>query len=114
MQSAPWELSSTNLQPGLQSAVNILFQTGMADPRGCDYREIEVMVGNLGLASGITNTTHGWLLPAASGARTNYAIGWNGLIYPVISVGNPANAEDDARSLIHALGWASIWAPGLH
>jgi hypothetical protein len=103
MQSARWVLSSTNPPPGLQSAVNILFQTGMADPRGCDYREIEVVVGNFGTASGITNKTHGWLLPAASGARPNYAIGWNGLIYPVISIGNPANAEDEARAMIQAM-----------
>ncbi|HLZ53656.1 MAG TPA: hypothetical protein VKS19_04175 [Verrucomicrobiae bacterium] len=103
MQSAPWSLSSTNLPPGLQNAVNVLFQTGMADPRGCDYREIEVVIGNFWTASGTTNKTHGWLLPVASGSRTNYAIGWNGLLYPVVSVGNPANAEDDARALIRAM-----------
>jgi len=96
------------LPPGLQSAVNILFQTGMADPRGCDYREIEVVAGNSWTASGTTNKTHGWLLPAANGARTNYAIGWNGLIYPTVSVGNPANAEDDARALIRAMSPPAI------
>jgi hypothetical protein len=108
MQSAPWALESTNLPPGLQSAVKTLFETGMADPRGCDYREIEVVVGNSWTASGTTNKTHGWLLPAASGARTNYAIGWNGLIYPVISVNNPANADGDARALIHAMSPPAI------
>ncbi len=108
MQSAPWDLSSTNLPPGLQSAVNVLFQAGIADPRGCDYREIEVVVGNSWMASGTTNKTHGWLLPAANGARTNYAIGWNGLVYPLISVGGPANAEDDARALIRAMSPPAI------
>jgi hypothetical protein len=103
MQSRPWVLSSTNLPLNLQSAVNVLFQTGMADPRGCDYREIEVVVGSVSKVSGIVIKTHGWVLPAASGARTNYAIGWNGLIYPVISIGNPANAEDDARAMMRAM-----------
>src|ERR1039457_1417298 len=100
MQPAPWLLSSTNLPPGLQSAVNILFNTGMADPRGCEYREIEVVVGNFGTASGTTNKTRGWVLPAANGARTNYAIGWNGLIYPVISIGKTARAGEDGRPFI--------------
>ena len=108
MQTTPWVLSSTNLPPGLQSAVNILFSAGMADPRGCEYREIEAVVGNFWTASGTTNRTHGWVLPAANGARTNYAIGWNGLIYPVISIGKPASAEDDARALIRAMSPPAI------
>jgi hypothetical protein len=108
MQSAPWALESTNLPPGLQSAVNVLFQAGMADPRGCEYREIEVVVGIFWTASGTTNKTRGWVLPAANSARTNYAIGWNGLIYPVISIGKPASAEDDARALIRAMSPPAI------
>ena len=47
MQSKPWVISSTNLPAGLERAVNVLFQSGMADPRGCEYREIEVAIGNL-------------------------------------------------------------------
>jgi hypothetical protein len=108
MQSKPWTLSSTNSPPNLQSAVSILFRTGMADPRGCDYREIEVVVGRLQSASGVIIKTRGWVLPAASGALTNYAIGWNGLVYPVMSVGNPASAENDARDMIQAMGPPAI------
>lgn len=108
MQSQPWRLLSTNLQPGLQSAVNVLFKTGMADPRGCEYREIEVVVGNFRTASATTNKTRGWVLPAANGVHKNFAIGWNGLIYPVESVGKPASAEDDARALIRAMSPPAI------
>ena len=104
MQTNPWTLSvsSTNLPPHLQSAINHLFQNGMADPRGCDYREIEVVVGNFWTASGATNKTRGWMLPPARDTQARYAIGWNGLIYPIISVGRPADAEGDARALIRS------------
>lgn len=115
MQSEPWALSSTNLPSNLQTTISLLFQTGMADPRGCDYREIEVVVGNFWTASGTTVKTRGWVLPAASGARTNYAIGWNGLIYPVISVGVSANAEDDAQAMIQTMAKHDLhnqaWTP---
>jgi hypothetical protein len=104
MQTDPWALPvlSTNLPPHLQSTINVLFQNGMADPRGCDYREIEVVVGNFWTASGATNKTRGWMLPPARDTQARYAIGWNGLIYPIISVGRPADAEGDARALIRS------------
>jgi len=72
----------------------------MADPRGCEYREIEVVVGDVWQASGIALKTHGWVLPAVKGALTNYAIGWNGLVYPLVSKGGPASAENDARAMV--------------
>ena len=105
MQTDSWTLSvlSTNLPPHLQSAINLLFQNGMADPRGCDYREVDVVVANFWTASGTTNKTHGWILPTADDTQAQYAIGWNGLIYPVISVGKPADAEGDARALIRSM-----------
>lgn len=103
MQSRPWKPSSTNTPPGLESAINLLFQAGMADPRGCEYREIEIVTGNFWTASGTTNKTHGWILPTSNNIRTNYAIGWNGLIYPVVSIGRLANAEEDAKNMIQAM-----------
>jgi hypothetical protein len=108
MQLAPWSISSTNLPLNLQSAVGILFQTGMADPRGCEYREIEVEAGSIRQASGIAIKTHGWLLPGSRGAQTNYVIGWNGLLYQAVSLGRPANAEADARAMIGAMNPPSV------
>ena len=108
MQSAPWTLTVTNPIPNLESAVSNLFACGMADPRGCDYREIEIVVGNFGTATGATNKTHGWVLPFSTNSQTGYAIGWNGLIYPVVTIGNKANAEEDARHLIQAIQPPSI------
>jgi hypothetical protein len=75
----------------------------MADPRGCDYREVDVVVANFWTASGTTNKTHGWILPAGDDTQARYAIGWNGLIYPVISIGNHAESEADARALVRSL-----------
>jgi hypothetical protein len=105
MQTDPWALSvlSTNLPPHLQRAINLLFQNGMADPRGCDYREVDVVVANFWTASGTTNKTHSWILPTADDTQARYAIGWNGLIYPFVSVGKPADAEGDARALIRSM-----------
>ena len=105
MQTNPWALSvsSTNLPPHLQSAINLLFQNGMADPRGCDYREVDVVVANFWTASGATNKTRGWILPPAQDTLARYAIGWNGLIYPVISIGKPADAAGNPRALIRSM-----------
>lgn len=103
MQLAAWSPSSSVLPTNLQSTVDFLFRTGLADPRGCEYREIEIIVGSLAKTSGVPVKTRGWVLPAASGARTNYGICWNGMIYPLISVGNPTNAMADARSLIRVM-----------
>jgi hypothetical protein len=99
-QAAPWMLSFTSSITNLQSTVEVLFRNGMADPRGCEYREIEVVVGNLAKAAGVSLKTRGWVLPAAGGSPARYAIGWNGLIYPLVSIGEPANAEYDARTMI--------------
>jgi hypothetical protein len=86
----------------------------MADPRGCEYREIELVIGSVWKASGTSFKTHGWILPAAKTVQTNYAIGWNGLVYPLVSIGGPASAEDDAGSMIKAMlphdMRAQIWA----
>jgi hypothetical protein len=108
MQSESWAPSTTNLPSKLQSAVSVLFRAGMADPRGCEYREIELPIRDPKPLTGSTTKTHGWILPKTSGDASNYAIGWNGLIYPVISIGGPANFAEDARTLAESLGPPSI------
>jgi len=103
MQSATWSLSSSALPTNLQRSVDFLFRTGMADPRGCDYREIEIVVGSLSKVSGVAVKTRGWVLPVTAGARTNYGIAWNALIYPLVSVSNSANAKEDARTMMRVI-----------
>ena len=41
-QGAPWTPPATKLPRSLVEATALLFESGVADPRGCDYREIEV------------------------------------------------------------------------
>jgi hypothetical protein len=43
---------------------------------------------------------HGWILPAKSGQTRQFAVGWNGLVYPVISVGAKADLKKDVEALL--------------
>ncbi len=45
---------------------------------------------------------HAWLLPKPPGAAEQFAIAWNGLIYPVLKVGGAADARADMDALIEA------------
>jgi len=77
-----------------------LFAHGLADPRGCEYREIKMTVGNVWGGAGVI-TTHGWVFPAGV-AGQHFAVGWNGLVYPLLSVGNVADLHQDILAAIAA------------
>jgi hypothetical protein len=100
-QQQPWKPPTTNLSPTLLSATTALFDAGLADPRGCDYRAIEVGVGSVWGGSGIVKT-HGWVLPADPKEKQRFAVCWNGLVYPVISVGDPADLKADVLAVVMA------------
>ena len=76
-----------------------LFEQGLADPRGCDYRAIEVAVGSVWSNVAGVASTHGWVLPARPGETTRFAVAWSGLVYPTVSVGAPADLEADVKVL---------------
>lgn len=78
------------------SAVALLFDEGMADPRGCDYREIEVGTGDVWTGDGGVVKTHGWVFAGTNGEQ--FAVCWNGLIYPAVGVGVKADWRTDARA----------------
>src|SRR5687768_16132839 len=42
MQKAAWGRPQTTLPEALVRAVQLLFDQGVADPRGCEYRRVEV------------------------------------------------------------------------
>ncbi len=88
-QNAPW----THEDDAFSRAIATLFEQGLADPRGLEYREIEIPVEDSwnGLAP---INTHGWILPA-NGKKDRFAIAWNGLIYPVISADALADIRED-------------------
>ena len=99
-QQAKWDSDTNLISPEFVSATKILFEQGLADPRGCDYREIEIHVGEVWGGGGNKTKTHGWVLPNSSNTNQIYAICWNGLVYPVVTVGAQANLQADMESLI--------------
>lgn len=78
-----------------------LFESGMADPRGCAYQGVTVRVGSVWTGDAGTLEVHAWLLPAPAGQR-RFAVAWNGLVYPVLSVGAPADLRADLAELTRA------------
>jgi hypothetical protein len=101
MQHAAWKAPETTLPTNLVSAAETLFQLGMVDPRGCEYREIEVVVGSVwGRAT--TMQVHGWVLPSQKGENQPFAASWAGTVYPVVRVGEKADVRKDIEALLRA------------
>ena len=96
-QNAAWLPPEALLPTNNVTAATLLFEQGLADPRGCDYREIEVGTGNVWHGDGGVVKTHGWVLPGRG--ETRFGIGWNGLVYPLVSIGTNASLEADVRLL---------------
>lgn len=84
----------------LLSAVDLLFQQGMADPRGGEYRELEVVVGSVWTGDGGIHKVHGWVLPCDTANTRRFAVCWNGLVYPTISVGVPVDLKADVEAMV--------------
>jgi hypothetical protein len=91
-QSQQWEPPSTTLPPVAIDAVAQLFKDGLPDPRGCEYREIEIAESPTWRFK-----THGWVLPGTD--KQKYAIAWNGVIYPVTWVGKPIDLAKEIAAL---------------
>src|SRR5215510_2360880 len=76
-QNAPWPHGDD----ALLNAAAMLFEQGLADPRGLEYREIEIAVGNPFDGGGYPLKTHGWVLPN-KGKAGQFAVAWSGLSGP--------------------------------
>jgi hypothetical protein len=98
-QGQPWTPPETSLPRFLVRASATLFEQGLADPRGGDYRAIEIVVGSVWSNAGEVLSTHGWVLPEAQGDKTRFAVTWSGMVYPTVSVGAPADLEADVKAL---------------
>ncbi len=113
-QAAAWKAPETKLSKEFVSATATLFQQGLADPRGCEYREIEVDVGGYvpNWADEVVKT-HGWVLPAAGEQGQRFAVCWNGLVYPLAAIGKPADVRADAaaaaKGKVQAAGGFTGW-----
>jgi len=57
------------------------FRSGVADPRGCEYRHIKVGVGSCWHGDGGIISTRGWVFPSAAGEAHKFAVCWNGLVF---------------------------------
>jgi hypothetical protein len=96
-QHAAWIPAKSALDGKVVAAMKRLFDEGFADPRGCDYRELDVVVTHGWEDAATTVRTHGWVI-----ASTQFAIAWNGLVYRAASIGAAANVGADIRAMLDA------------
>ena len=68
----------------------------MADPRGCEYREVEV-------GDGAIIKTRGFVLPERAGEAGRFVVSWDGVVYPALSVGAAADLDKDVRTLAESM-----------
>ena len=79
------------------------FSKGWPILAGCEYREIEVVVGSFEPPwSDTILKTHGWVLPDAGKQTQRFGVCWNGLVYPLVSIGKPADLRADASAAAKA------------
>jgi hypothetical protein len=99
-QNIPWNppAEARRLNANFVSASASLFALGVADPRGCEYRQIELTVGSVWGGAAVIGA-HGWVLPGGA-AGQQFGIGWNGLVYPLYSVGKLADLRRDVNAAI--------------
>jgi hypothetical protein len=96
-QHADWH-PDADIPTNILSAVETIYAQGFPDPRGCDYRNIEVAVSGVWDGKVSMVKTRGWVLPEKSGTN-QFAICWNGLIYPVATVSAPADLHAETTNL---------------
>lgn len=105
-QGVPWVALTNGIPPAVATACAEIFEAGLADPRGCEFREITLESWkheNREQQSKII-ATRGWVLPAKSPTSPRFATCWNGLIYPVTSVGAAVDPVADISKLLNATG----------
>ncbi len=91
-QGQPWTAPPTKLPRFLITATSILFEHGVADPRGCEYRQVEVGGGSIAKA-------HGFVLPERPDVPGRFVVCWDGQVHPALSVGGPADLDRDIGDL---------------
>ena len=91
-QGQPWLAPATKLPKFLVTATGLLFEQGVADPRGCEYRQVEIDDGSIRRA-------RGFVLPERADVPGRFVVCWDGLVYPALTVGEPADLDRDIRDL---------------
>jgi hypothetical protein len=100
----PWTPPATKLPRFLVEATATLCEQGLADPRGCEYRSIllELEPNAPALADVEPPSLHGWVMPAKVQGGPRFAVGWDGLVYPLAAIGPVADLDLDIQMLIEA------------
>jgi hypothetical protein len=80
------------LPPRLAAAVAALFDRGLADPRGLEYHEVELVAADDEAHDAIVRT-HAWVFG-------HFAVAWNGLVYPAAKVGALVSVHADVVQLL--------------
>ncbi len=95
-QGKPWTAPATGLPKFLVNATTYLFEQGVADPRGCEYRQVEIGPYSITKA-------RGFVLPERADMPGRFVVCWDGLVYPALTVGDPADLDRDIEELAEAL-----------
>jgi hypothetical protein len=90
-QGQAWNPPATKLPKELIDLTVTIYGMGVADPRGCVYREIELEYGGLG------QVIRGFVLPRQPENAGRFAIGWDGQLYRVGRVGERADLDRDIK-----------------
>jgi hypothetical protein len=100
LQHAPWQSKPVAGIPDyVAQAVSALFNAGLADPRGGEYRQVEF---NPYSAPGGSRTLNGWYFPEG------FAVGWDGLVHRGVRAGERVDLSADV-----AAAKAKFWREGL-
>ena len=102
-QGQPWTPPASKLPEKWITACQELFHRGFADPRGCEYREVKFTYSSSIWGGSFLTKTHAWVLPKSPGEKADaqrFAVTWDGMVYPVVEVGPPANLRTDVETLI--------------
>ncbi|MBI4748351.1 MAG: hypothetical protein HY774_07660 [Acidobacteria bacterium] len=83
----------------LTSATNTLFEQGLGDPRGCEYREVEIKARNV-WGEERTIQVHGFVQPVSNENQpSQQVVCWDGLIYSAVSVGKKVDLKHDIEHI---------------
>jgi hypothetical protein len=92
-QGQPWTAPKTKLPKSLVEATGIIFDQGVADPRGCEYRQVSI-------GGRLIETTHGFVLPERADVPGRFVVCWDGQVHPALDIGIPADLDRDVNGLV--------------
>ncbi len=104
-QGQPWSPPASKLSKAWDTAVQEMLKQGIADPRGCEYRDVELSCGSSAWGGFVPVATHAWVLPAEPAGKagaSRFAVTWDGMVYPVTSVGRAADVRADVEAMLVA------------